>query len=58
MNLEQRMKRAIAMHKDDIFLRSELAGLGSEAQVLRALRCLLDTSECALQARTHPWKSG
>lgn len=42
MILEQRMKRAIALRKDDVFLRSEVASLGSEAQVSRALRRLLD----------------
>jgi hypothetical protein len=40
MFLEERMKRAIAP-RDDVFLRSELAHLGSEAQVSRALRGLI-----------------
>lgn len=42
MIIEERMRRAISKRKDDVFVRSELAGLGSEAQVSRALRRLID----------------
>ena len=41
MILEERIKRAITMRKDDVFVRAELAGFGSEAQVSRALRNLI-----------------
>jgi len=41
MILEERLKRVITMRKDEVFVRAELAGLGSEAQVSRALRSLI-----------------
>jgi hypothetical protein len=41
MILEERLKRAITMSKDEVFVRAELARFGSEAQVSRALRKLL-----------------
>lgn len=42
MIIEQRLKRAIALRKDDVFVRSEFARFGSPAQVSRALRQLVD----------------
>lgn len=41
MTLVERMKKAVAAERDDVLLRSELAGMGSVAQVSRALRRLL-----------------
>lgn len=41
MIVEEKMLRSIARRKDDVFIRNELAALGSEAQVSRALRALL-----------------
>lgn len=41
MILEERMRLAINRRKDDVFVRKELAGMGSEAQVSRALRRLV-----------------
>lgn len=41
MIIEEKMLRSIARRKDDVFIRNELAALGSEAQVSRALRGLL-----------------
>ncbi|USU20266.1 DUF6088 family protein [Paraburkholderia fungorum] len=43
MVLEDRLKIAIARRESDVFLRTELARLGSEAQLGRALRKLLDS---------------
>ena len=43
MVLEDRLKIAIAKRASDVFLRTELVRLGSEAQLGRALRKLLDT---------------
>lgn len=43
MVLEDRLKIAIARRASDVFLRTELARLGSEAQLGRALRKLLDS---------------
>lgn len=42
MILFERMKRAIALRKDDVFLRVEFAKMASVAQVSRALRRLMD----------------
>jgi hypothetical protein len=41
MVLEERMKRAIARRRDEVFVRTDFAKMGSEAQVSRALRKLL-----------------
>lgn len=41
MIIEERLKRAISQRRDDVFVRSEFAAMGSEAQVGRALRKLL-----------------
>ncbi|EIU7186995.1 hypothetical protein L346_01671 [Pseudomonas aeruginosa MSH-10] len=41
MIVEERLKRAIALRKDDVFLRSEFARFGSPAQLSRALRQLI-----------------
>jgi hypothetical protein len=41
MVIEQRLKRAIALRKDDVFLRFEFSDFGSPAQVSRALRHLI-----------------
>ncbi|WP_437884438.1 S-adenosylhomocysteine hydrolase [Pseudomonas sp. LRF_L74] len=41
MVVEERLKRAIALRKDDVFLRSEFARFGSPAQLSRALRQLI-----------------
>ena len=42
MHLKDRLRIAIARRKADVFLRNEVASLGSEAQVGRALRGLLN----------------
>jgi hypothetical protein len=42
MLIEDRLKKAIALRKDDVFLRSEFAHFGSSAQLSRALRHLLE----------------
>jgi Family of unknown function (DUF6088) len=42
MILFERMKRAIALRKDDVFLRAEFADMASVAQVSRALRRLIE----------------
>lgn len=41
MVIEERLKRSIALRKDDVFLRSEFSDFGSPAQVSRALRHLV-----------------
>ncbi|MCV4188841.1 hypothetical protein [Pseudomonas aeruginosa] len=41
MITEERLKRAIALRKDNVFLRSEFARFGSPAQLSRALRQLI-----------------
>jgi hypothetical protein len=41
MNIQERIRRSIAKRKDDVFVRSDFASFGSEAQVSRALRDLL-----------------
>jgi hypothetical protein len=41
MVIEERLKRAIALRMDDVFLRSEFSDFGSPAQVSRALRHLI-----------------
>ncbi|MHA6820413.1 S-adenosylhomocysteine hydrolase [Ralstonia pseudosolanacearum] len=41
MILAERMKRSIARRSDEVFIRSEFAKLGSEAQVSRALKELV-----------------
>lgn len=38
---EERLKRAIALRKGDVFLRSEFARFGSPAQLSRAIRQLI-----------------
>lgn len=42
MLVEQRIKRAIALRKDDVFVRAEFARFGSPAQVSRALKQLVE----------------
>lgn len=42
MVTEDRLKRAVALRKDDVFLRSEFAHLGSPAQLSRAFRQLIN----------------
>ena len=41
MIIEERIRRSIALRKDDVFLRSEFSKFGSPAQVSRALRHLV-----------------
>lgn len=41
MIIEERLKRAIALRKDNVFLRSEFARFGSPAQLSRVLRQLI-----------------
>ncbi len=41
MITEERMRRSLALRKDDVFVRSEFVSMGSEAQVSRALRSLI-----------------
>ena len=41
MVIEERLKRAIALRRDDVFVRSDFAHFGSSAQVSRALRQLV-----------------
>jgi len=41
MVTEERLKRAIALRKDDVFLRSEFARFGSPAQLSCAIRQLI-----------------
>jgi hypothetical protein len=41
MVIEDRLKRAIALRRDDVFIRSDFAHFGSSAQVCRALRQLV-----------------
>lgn len=41
MILEQRMKRAITCHKDEVFVRADFATMASKAQVSRVLRKLV-----------------
>jgi hypothetical protein len=41
MIVEERLKRAIALRKDDVFVRADFARFGSSAQVSRALRQLV-----------------
>jgi hypothetical protein len=41
MYTEDRIYRSIQRRKDDVFVRSEIAALGSEAQISRALRNLI-----------------
>lgn len=41
MVIEERIRRSIALRKDDVFLRSEFSKFGSSAQVSRALRHLV-----------------
>jgi hypothetical protein len=43
MVIEERLKRAIALRKDEVFLRSEFSDFGSPAQISRALRHLIST---------------
>src|ERR1700758_94726 len=43
MIIEDRLKRAIALRKDDVFVRADFAHFGSAAQVSRALRHLVNT---------------
>lgn len=42
MILEERLKRSIALRSDEVFIRAEFAYFGSEAQVSRALRRLVN----------------
>lgn len=42
MVIEDRLKRAIALRQDEVFLRSEFAHFASPAQLSRALRHLLE----------------
>lgn len=42
MHLEGRLRISIAQRTDDVFLRTDFAGFGSEAQVSRALRHLVE----------------
>lgn len=41
MEVEKRLRRAIALRKDDVFLRSEFARFGSPAQLSRAFKQLI-----------------
>lgn len=41
MIIEERLKRAIALRKDDVFVRADFAQFGSSAQVSRVLRQLV-----------------
>ena len=42
MNIEQRMKRGVALSKADVFVRSDFIRYGSEAQVSRGIRSLIE----------------
>lgn len=41
VEVEKRLRRAIALRKDDVFLRSEFARFGSPAQLSRAFKQLI-----------------
>lgn len=41
MVIEEKLKRSISCRKDEVFVRSDFARIGSEAQVSRALRNLV-----------------
>lgn len=41
MVIEERIKRAIALRRDDVFVRSDFAHFGSAAQISRVLRQLV-----------------
>lgn len=41
MNIEQRVRRSLALRKDDVFLRKEFDKFGSQSQVTRTLRKLV-----------------
>ena len=43
MILEERLKRIVALRTDEVFVRPEFSKLGSEAQVNRALRKLVES---------------
>lgn len=42
MKIEDKICRSVALKKDDVFLRNEFSKMGSEAQVSRALRHLVE----------------
>lgn len=42
MKIEDKICRSVARKKDDVFLRNEFSKMGSEAQVSRALRHLVE----------------
>lgn len=41
MIIEERLKRAVAKRKDDVFVRADFSRFGSEAQISRVLRRLI-----------------
>lgn len=43
MSLENRIKRSITQRGDEVFVRSEFSRFGSQAQISRALRHLVET---------------
>ncbi|MGY6272130.1 DUF6088 family protein [Achromobacter denitrificans] len=43
MDIENRIRRAISLRKDDVFIRAEFAQFGSPAQVSRSLRRLVES---------------
>lgn len=45
MDIESRIRRAVALRKDDVFIRAEFARFGSPAQVSRSLRQLIDAGQ-------------
>lgn len=45
MDIEGRIRRAVVLRKDDVFIRAEFARFGSQAQVSRSLRQLVDAGQ-------------
>ncbi len=45
MDIENRIRRAVALRKDDVFIRADFARFGSSAQVSRSLRELIASGQ-------------
>lgn len=45
MDIENRIRRAVALRKDDVFIRADFARFGSAAQVSRSLRELIASGQ-------------
>ena len=57
MVTEERLKRAITLRKDDVFLRSEFSRFGSPAQLSRALKQLIAEGVLVNHLRCwHLWR--